>query len=427
MQTEISAKRVIDCIFASFFITIFALYCSGRVGWFLLLVFLLAPAFSALYAKLLVHFIRVEAALEETTADLQCHLTLNVTLINTSFLPSTPLFIILKDNPHLRSEKNSLFVTLQPRSQASLKAVYTARYAGGSYIGIESIRLTDFFRIFSFPVKITRNQYDLSERSQAEISLFELIAPTTLIRQVGVIPRIERPDFGGIDRIHEFLSCFQTGESEESANDSSLFFNGTPGYEYREYAPGDPLKRINSKLSAKRDTLWVRLDEKQAVSSVMMILDPYMESGFAGISSSRSVTDPIELDALLGAATLESALGIISILLMHDFSVFFVYRPEGEWSSEMISGEESLAELEKKLSSCFFVNSLSDGYPEYLLQHTERPHRLPPGEWMDSCPNLLYCTPKTSPELEALLKERGQSSNHPVLLYQTAEEKWRQL
>ena len=67
-------------------------------------------------------------------------------------------------------------------------------------------------------------------------------------------------------------SVFPSDDDEET--EQSLLTGGVPGYEHREYVPGDPPHRINYKLSAKKRTLLVRKDESTATESVEIVLAP---------------------------------------------------------------------------------------------------------------------------------------------------------
>lgn len=66
--------------------------------------------------------------------------------------------------------------------------------------------------------------------------------------------------------------CADFDDSEEISG-SVFGLNGFPGYEHREYVKGDSRKRINYKLSAKKDKLMVRLDEPIASMRQAVILD----------------------------------------------------------------------------------------------------------------------------------------------------------
>lgn len=68
------------------------------------------------------------------------------------------------------------------------------------------------------------------------------------------------------------LSLFPSDDEEDTA--VSQLSGGLPGYEHREYVHGDPLRRINYKLSAKKHKLLVRKDENTAAESTDIVIAP---------------------------------------------------------------------------------------------------------------------------------------------------------
>ena len=84
---------------------------------------------------------------------------------------------------------------------------------------------------------------------------------------VAVLPRIV--DYTGPEVP---LSLLPSDDDEDEAQ--SLLTGGIPGYDHRDYVPGDPLRRINYKLSAKKRRLLVRKDENIASQSVDIVLEP---------------------------------------------------------------------------------------------------------------------------------------------------------
>ena len=110
--------------------------------------------------------------------------------------------------------------------------------------------------------------------------------------------------------------------------------------EYRKYEPGDPLKRINSKLSAKRGELLVRLDEKPVVSGVLFILDA---EAYGGYEYDKRI--PMAVQNLL-----ETSLGMGRTLVSRDFGVTFLYESDGEWKSRIVRTERDLLMMRNELS-----------------------------------------------------------------------------
>lgn len=78
----------------------------------------------------------------------------------------------------------------------------------------------------------------------------------------------------------EVLPSALPSDDDEEA-EQSLLSGGMPGYEHRDYVPGDPPHRINYKLSAKKRALLVRKDETVATESVEIVLAPGADGGCA--------------------------------------------------------------------------------------------------------------------------------------------------
>jgi hypothetical protein len=91
--------------------------------------------------------------------------------------------------------------------------------------------------------------------------------------------------------------------------------NTSPGYEHREYEHGDPLKRINWKLSSKKAKLMVRLDEAAASVQPFLVLDLFRRSH---IPTENAVRGEEQL--------LRSAFGLLNLLVRQGIACNFVYR-----------------------------------------------------------------------------------------------------
>lgn len=87
-----------------------------------------------------------------------------------------------------------------------------------------------------------------------------------LCTQKAVLPR--RIEYDG----PEVLPNMLPSEEEEIEEGVTAQNGGMPGYEHREYVPGDSPRRVNYKLSAKRNQLMVRLDESQGSASTNLYI-----------------------------------------------------------------------------------------------------------------------------------------------------------
>ncbi len=336
MKINISFRQIIGTVIAGTFITIFTLYCSGRVGIFLLLALILTPAFSVLITFLCRKKLTLKSSLSNDIMNKGEHCTVTVVLESRSILPCPPITLIIKESPHALADiegpeegsSKKIRLTPLPKSRVKRQISFRALLAGGCHIGIGSAHLKDYFGICTFDLDLSQTQKETAFR-------------------IGIIPDIAQSSYDN-DLLLSAHDAFASGSSEDTIDETALFFGGFPGYEYREYVPGDSLKRINSKLSAKRDKLMVRLDEKQSSSNIAVILNPCMD----------------EDNALLAQTTLEETLGIIFSLILLDFSVSFYYTEGNVLKKEIIYSEDTLTALTKKLAPYMFSLSGEFGIPD---------------------------------------------------------------
>lgn len=132
---------------------------------------------------------------------------------------------------------------------------------------------------------------------------------------VGVIPEI--PEVKHSSQLLRQIADSVLTSDDDSENDTELLYslNSAPGYEHREYIQGDPLKRINWKLSSKKRRLMVRLDEAVASVQPLIALDLYR----------RADADP-EKAVLMEEKIIRSALGLAKVLIKQGISCKFAYN-----------------------------------------------------------------------------------------------------
>ena len=135
---------------------------------------------------------------------------------------------------------------------------------------------------------------------------------------VGVIPEI--PQLKVSSQLFRNVADIVLTSDDDEDNDTAMMFtaNTAPGYEHREYVHGDPLKRINWKLSSKKNKLMVRLDEAVASVQPMIVLDLY-----------RSSTADTQQALLAEEQIIRSAFGFISLLVRQGIASTFVYYGSG--------------------------------------------------------------------------------------------------
>ncbi len=330
--------RLADGIFSSaVFLIVFALFCSARVGYFLLIALLVTPGVSVLWAFLSSLFIEIsfpgsnsDMLLSKKNGGDFCF-----KVKNKGLLPSTLIRVKGYCTGNMVPVKESENICVRGFGEKVAEFDFCAEYAGKAKVGIGEICVEDFFGIARFPVK----KIDSSFR-----------------KSFGIMPEI--PVVSSKDPILE--EAMKTAYGEDNAEDSSDIisygFSGFPGYDYREYVPGDPLKRINSKLSAKRQTLMVRLDEKPVVAGVVFLLD--------GARPENADGNP----AICGAVEnmIETSLGMARTLISRDFGVTVFRKREDGWIMSKVRTEAELDLLTKDLAffSLYDENKTDDGSEE---------------------------------------------------------------
>ena len=136
---------------------------------------------------------------------------------------------------------------------------------------------------------------------------------------IKVLPNI--PETGGQQEILRATAenSAYDEDNESETNETSLTPTGFPGFEHRDYIPGDSLKRINWKLSSKKDELMVRLDEKVSASSQIFVLDIPQGNLFNGVYMKN-------IDNIV-----EASLAMLDMLVRQGYESEFNYCIGGEW------------------------------------------------------------------------------------------------
>ena len=373
---------------------IFAQYLSGRVGWFLVAAFAVAPVLSVLMTLIFVRRIYVSC---ETDSLIMCKgdsCEITVSITNGTFLPTPPVLADMTDTPSVYAENKLCTVSVMPFDTESITVSYKARISGPAEIGVKSVRVSDYFGLVSFEVK------------SADISSLRFTA--------SVIPDIPDVSFDdpAVSRAAE-LSAF-SDDSEDVTESSSFTFGGFPGFENRDYMPGDPLKRINWKQSVKRGRLLVRTDDETACSSVSIILDSVFCSDKAFLpavaaDSRYEGCGMDELPFLMSQNAAEQSLGIVRAFILKNYSVSYFLMGRNGWECFPVYDENDLTAIRTELASYSFRSS-GERFPEEELKNQKG----------SVC---LFCTPYLDEELDSLLASDGGEGKGALqtVIYSAAE------
>ncbi|MDR1604092.1 MAG: DUF58 domain-containing protein [Gracilibacteraceae bacterium] len=253
---------------------------------------------------------------------------------------AAPAFVFLRltfrNPPHFTGDddKNLVFIPW-PRAE-QLEKIYTAALWGVAAVGVRSLEGTDFFGLCRYEFK--------AEALTA-----------SLTPEVEILPDL--PDLQETDLLRELLAVrVADDEEEEETRDAPPYAAGMPGFEHRAYIPGDQLKRVNWKLSARLGAYMVRLNEPAARVRVALILDR-SAPGAAGREKQAENWRREErlVEVMLGLTLLFVRAGLSCTV--HVFS-------GGRWRGETPETEDDVREMQYKMARFRFLDDLVDRLTE---------------------------------------------------------------
>ncbi|MCD7730998.1 MAG: DUF58 domain-containing protein [Oscillospiraceae bacterium] len=252
--------RIIGYLIAMGITVFFSLYMSAQTGWIFFYVLAAAPVFSLIITLItyISKFVEVSADVSSNMVYKSEEFFLRVKVRNKSILPVPAVIVKISEYEGFETDKRTEYsVSVSPRSETSFEVRFKALMWGAEEIGIEEISMMDFLHLVKLPI------YKGKKRSSASYSCVVKVFPN--------IPDVPS-DMPLIRNAAETIRF--SDESEDTKENNGLnLFGSMPGYTHREYAPGDPVKRINWKLSSKRDVYMVRLDDEAEAMRQIIVLD----------------------------------------------------------------------------------------------------------------------------------------------------------
>ena len=297
---------------------IFTHYLDGDIGVVVWSFLLLAPIISVLLSY---------RACRQITAKLEApaylakgrHFTASVTLTADGKLPVPFVRCRIRTDLNLvQDDARAVQSAMTSEEPLSLPSGMTARFAGCGEISIQELAVYDYLGWFKFPVK-------------------SLPSPV----KVGVIPEIPSLSNAGI-MLHTVSDIVLTQDEEEEETASAFSAQSTPGYIHREYIPGDNLRRINWKMSAKRQKLMVRTDEASATVRPAVILDLQPETTETALQYRETM--------------LEGALGFLILLVRQGIPCSIRFASETVWKTLVLENEDDVRNAAVEIASADFVN-----------------------------------------------------------------------
>ena len=300
-------KSIVSVIAVAFLVYIFTFYIDGEMGVILLAFVLFAPLvslFFLLYARK-----RVKVSFTcDAYAPKGNKLPVKVTVTKTGIFPLAIVEIVPYATEIFGQNIKKRKLTMLNENRRSFTIELDALVGGNGEVGIKEMYSCGFMGFFKLPLK----------------------TPLPQPVSIGVIPPV--PEIKASSQLFRSIADVVLTSDEEEENDTAMLFsaNTSPGYEHREYELGDPLKRINWKLSSKKGRMMVRLDEAVASVQPVVVLDLYRRGGI-----------PAEQVILGEEKLIRSVFGLLSLLVKQGIACNFIYRTSsGETVSESVDNPD---------------------------------------------------------------------------------------
>ncbi|MCH5196466.1 MAG: DUF58 domain-containing protein [Oscillospiraceae bacterium] len=222
-----------------FFAALFLIFISGDIGW--ALIYTVGGIIVISLALFLLSKNRFSVKLGELSgvASVNEKIEFEVTLKKKGFCVLPYVEVCIDAEHEIRLRTSLVF-----RNSVSIKGSFRANHSGLNRVRLTNVILRDF------------------------AGLVQISVPFEEETQKGVLPK--KVDYKGPEVFPSVLPD-DSGEAEEGV---SVMHGGLPGYEHREYTAGDSLRRVDYKLSAKKQKLMVRLDESAGYSSTNLFIEP---------------------------------------------------------------------------------------------------------------------------------------------------------
>lgn len=324
-------KNLVSISAVAFLLYVFAFYVDGEMGAILLAFMIFAPLLSLLFAVYSRNRIKVSFDCDGYVKK-GSKLSVTVTVEKTGSLPFA--FVDIKPAVSEVFGKITKTYRLSMLNERKKNFTFTADAVtgGNGEISVVSVHSCGFLGFIRLKSKL----------------------PLPLPKSVGVIPAI--PEIKASSQLFRSIADVVMTSDEDEENDTAMLFsaNTTPGYEHREYIIGDPLKRINWKLSTKKSKLMVRLDEASASVQPSIVLDLF-----------RSDTASIEKAVADEEKLLVSVFGLLVLMVNQGIACSFTYySSSGEAVTESVDNPDYPIQLLLKVLSVKVVPNRRIDIPE---------------------------------------------------------------
>ncbi|MGN0594869.1 MAG: DUF58 domain-containing protein [Hominimerdicola sp.] len=310
-------KGLLSYIFCIIIALMLTYFINGSGGWLVLMLLIVAFVTSMVIYLVSRKKVRLSMKMSYDVVNKGEDFGIKLICKKNTFLPSCFVEITVETSPNISvKERTNFKFILSSSSEEIIEIPLTAKYSGAGNVRISSVKLIDYLGI---------------AHKESLLKCMDIFSA-----DVKIMPGI--PDTGTQTEVIKSTSENMTfDDDEEESDETALGMTGVPGYEHRPYEVGDPLKRINWKMSSKRDKLMVRLDEKIASSSQVFALD---------YPRKLSMDETYYYNA---DKVIEASLAMLAILVRQGFESDYNYYLDG-WQTVQVKDDKSLLYLQEQLA-----------------------------------------------------------------------------
>ncbi len=325
-------KLVISLLLMALMAYVFTFYLDSDIGVVVCAFLVIAPLLSVLLTWSAAWHITAQLKAPDTLTKGR-HFSAVVTVQTNSKLPVPFLRVGLQQDANFTlDDPRPVQSAMTAAEPLKIEIGMTAQYAGNGMLSVGQLLVSDYLGLVTFSVRSV---------------------PAPL--QIGVIPAV--PSLTGAALLlHSISDAVLTQDEEEEESAATFSAQTQPGYVHRDYVPGDNLRRVNWKLSAKRNKLMVRMDEAASATRPAVILDLRPEETPERLKRRETL--------------MEGALGLLLLLVQQGIACTLRFAADGVWKCLLLENEDAVRTAAIELASADFRNDGSRLDPSAMQEHS---------------------------------------------------------
>jgi uncharacterized protein (DUF58 family) len=239
----------------------YTLYVDGSSGVLLLSFMFLIPVMSIVCMMVSSRNVDVKVKLSNDTVKKNSPVDVTLELTKSNAMPVPFLNVTLGYSPHVNTTVNETYSKENfPKLRFSMAFersrtydyALIAKVSGKGSVYVEDVYIYDYLGLFRVKLKSIDS-----------------------VANVYVTPEV-RDVKSSQELFNSICNDVVTNDEEEESHEDAISVGSTLGYLHREYVMGDSPRRINWKLSCKKDKLMVRLDEPSPQTKPCFLFDMAM-------------------------------------------------------------------------------------------------------------------------------------------------------